>query len=128
MMSAVLDEHLGIVRSVSIGFTADDEVQTYADQMLAFKSAAKRKSKPFLHLVDARHAQVHSKEAAAVLNALAAEWHDPKDRTAVIVESSLQKMQMNRTSTQAGAFGSEEAALQWLLDPNAVVLERVRAT
>lgn len=74
--------------------------------------------RPIRVLIDANNLLPHTPENQAVVMQSFERIYRTGDRVAIIVQSSLVKMQMRRTHTYGdviGFFCSKAAALQWLL-------------
>lgn len=118
MLTARFDEKLGIVRSVSAGFTSQDEAEAYMRHMLELMPRARARHGRVLHLVDARDSPVQPQPVVNSFNSTSEKHHKEEDKTAIFMQSALVKMQSRRTAMhgQYGRFDSEDEALSWLLD------------
>lgn len=118
MFTFELDNKAGIVRSHLAGFWSADEAERYVAELLAHAPVARARYGHLKFLVDARELPVQPAEVSARLVGLDAKLlHEPGDRFACVVATSLLKIQAQRTLTMdAGKiFVSENAALTWLL-------------
>lgn len=122
MLTASYDEQLGIIRSVSRGMTEPAELESYVVQLRTLRDEARNRGQRFLHLVDAIEGAVQAKWAGERLSIYAtSDLNDPSDRTAIVVNSALVKMQIARLTshTQFATFVSEAAAIDWLCSDQA---------
>ena len=106
----------GIVYCSVKGFLSDSESEAFAAELVTKLSAARRASRIGLRMLfDNREGNVFSAKAAEALNVLRA-MHDPlRDRAAVLVANSVNKLQAKRTaSIGTEIFLSEAAAITWL--------------
>lgn len=118
MFKIGFEPETGILRSENKGFWTADEARRYMEEIARQASQARRTAGALKLLVDGREADVVPADTAAVLadferRIIAA----PTDRVAVVVGSSLAKMQTRRNfaSPQSEIFVSPSAAETWLL-------------
>ena len=116
MYSVDYDSQAGIVRMSVEGFWTRQTVEALSIDLLAVLSRVKASGRPVLVLSDAREFPVQSAEvgeAFAVMDAQAAKL---RDRLAMVVGSTLGKMQARRAAgSDIGFFDSMEEAEHWLL-------------
>jgi len=104
----------GIVSCCVVGFLPDDEAKQLAIALSDAMSAARRNKMPLRLLFDNRQGAVFSAKAAEALVVLKGEY-DERDRTAVLVSNSINKLQAKRTAGRGTEiFLSESAAITWL--------------
>jgi hypothetical protein len=92
-------------------------IQHFSDNA-AFVNRWRAAGQPIRVLIDALKLQPHTPENQAIVMQSFERIYLPGDRVAIMVESSLVKMQMRRTHTYGdiiGFFVSESAALKWML-------------
>jgi hypothetical protein len=115
MYSVEYDSSSGIVRMSVEGFWTRQTVEGLSVELLAVLSKVKASGCPVLVLSDARDFAVQSAEvgeAFAVMDAQAARL---RDRLAMVVSSTLGKMQARRAAgSDIGFFDSTEDAEHWL--------------
>lgn len=117
MFTVTYEEQNGLVRCTCSGFLTIEDVRAYHAESL--KAIARARS-AFGHvkmIVQSVDSQVQSPEVMKEVEATMWPMTDPHDRLAVIVSSSLSKMQFSRTiqSPQVQAFLSDSAALLWVM-------------
>jgi hypothetical protein len=108
------DSGSGIVSCCVYGFLPDDQAEKLADTLASAVTAARRTNTSLRLLFDNRQGAVFSAKAAKALEILKA-GYDPRDRTAVLVSDSINKLQAKRTAGRGTeVFLSEFAAITWL--------------
>ncbi len=117
MLTAIFDDKLGIVRSVSVGLTQQDEIEAYIREMGVLMQHARARHGRVLHLVDASETAVQPQPVITSLNNMSLKLHRNEDKTAMFMRSALVKMQSRRAviAGQYASFDSEGEALAWLM-------------
>ena len=115
------DEALGILRCVSRGSTAAAELALFAQKAVMLQARARARHGRCLILVDASETAVHSQEMATHFSTLAAAKSEPGDRSAIIIQSAIAKLQSQRMAPKDSTayFTNEADALAWLLADSA---------
>jgi hypothetical protein len=118
VLTVSYDEASGIVRTVAEGFTPMDELERYLEQLLLHARRSRAKRGCFLHLVDATNIAVQSRESFERIAGLAKEQGDERDSNAIVMRSSLARMQMALVPSRSrlrifADFGEAEA---WLIE------------
>jgi hypothetical protein len=116
MFSFMLDEAAGVLRVATEGSWTVDEARRFRAGLLDRTEAMRRRFDCARILIDASRSPAQSPEVLAQLDMNDELIVDPRDRMAVIVASSLVKMQSKQMlpSSQADAFLSPSAAETWL--------------
>ncbi|MCE7797457.1 hypothetical protein LWE61_12920 [Sphingobium sufflavum] len=118
MLEATFNERLGVIQTVARGMTPPEELDLYVQELRRLRDRERTRGKRFLHLVDAREAAVQSQWASERLNRHTSSDGSIQlqDRTAVVVNSALVKMQVARLTghTQYASFTDMDAAIAWL--------------
>jgi hypothetical protein len=117
MFTVDYDEAAGVVRCSCQGFLTLEDVQHYEMQVQDAVARCRRKEGDVRMLVLSLDAVVQSVEVAERARAGMSWMTSPHDRLAVVVASSLARLQADRMfeSTRQRAFVSEVAAMEWLL-------------
>ena len=119
MLKAIFDERLGIIRSISSGSTPPEELEIYVEELRTLRHRQRASTGRFLHLVDARESALQTKWGTDRLTLYNSADGDmlPNDRTAVVLNSALLKMQAARLAShvQFATFMDVEEAVDWLL-------------
>jgi hypothetical protein len=112
------DETSGIVRTVAEGFTPMEELEEYLAQLLLYARRSRAKRGCFLHLVDATNIAVQSRESFERIAGLAKEQGDARDANAIVMHSSLARMQMALVPTRSRLriFSDFAEAKAWLVE------------
>ncbi len=115
MIKLSYDEDQNLITVRSEGFLDAMQVREYGRELRAITHAARRKCGRALTLVFASEV-VQSDEVMAEFAALREDFDFERDRMAVIVSTSLSKLQIKRSfvSEMQQAFVSERAARMWL--------------
>ncbi|WP_143011840.1 STAS/SEC14 domain-containing protein [Sphingomonas sp. YR710] len=116
MLTLEYDAELKIIKGVSAGFLTVEDVEDYA-QKLARLTCQARESDGVVRLcLDSRESLIQSQEVMAAFACLPSMISSPSDRVAVVVSSSLAKLQMKRNfnSQHERTFTSVETAVAWL--------------
>ena len=121
MLSVEFDEALGIVRCRIEGFLSIEEVKAVVHSTRLAKRRCMQKYEDVKMLV-VTDGQVQTAEAMELVGAQRAETLGPYDRRAFVLQTSLQKLQVNRifNAEFERCFISEEEAVAWLLDDRKV--------
>lgn len=118
MLKASFDESLGVIRSVSSGQTAPEELERYVAELHGLRERQRARTGRFLHLVETTDDCLQSKWASERLSKYNAAdgGMQSGDRTAVVVHSALIKMQVARltTHTNYATFTDVNEAIAWL--------------
>jgi hypothetical protein len=105
----------GILAVRLTGFLDDTASRRFADDLAVAIKAIRVSGQPLLFLVDNSEGRVASPPVAQALAERLRTEYRPGDRTAIIVASSLNKLQARRFSGSANeVFMSEKAARTWL--------------
>lgn len=122
MLKATFDEGIGIIHSVSRGMTSPEELEVYVLELRRLRQRQRARNGRFLHLVDAREGAVASQWAGERLTKHISSDGDlqDQDKTAVVVNSAIVKMQVARLTPQAqyATFTDMKEALAWLHTPH----------
>ncbi|MDQ2764693.1 MAG: hypothetical protein M3Y22_14820 [Pseudomonadota bacterium] len=107
----------GVVHVTGIGFWTPFVMDTHFSQLRLAIAPFRKENHPVKMIVDLRTSSVQSFETTERMKVGAASVTEPGDRMAIIVDSSLAKMQMRRTigDAQHEFFVSHNAAVQWVL-------------
>jgi hypothetical protein len=105
----------GFVKCGIFGFLDEAEAATLAATLYDLILQIRRLGRPLRLLIDNHQGAVFSPAAADAFGALR-KTADPRDRTAVVVASSLHKLQAKRNAgVHTELFISESAAMTWLM-------------
>lgn len=117
MYSVAYDSANGIIRMVVEGFWDVQTVDDFADEMMPMMALAKARSGRVFILSDARKFPVQSAEVGAAFGRSEATMGQLRDRMAMVVGSTLAKMQGERAvaGSSTAFFSSIEDAEAWLL-------------
>ena len=108
------DADSGVVICSVYGFLPDEQAEMLATALLDAVTAARHRGPALRLLFDNRQGAVFSAKAAGALQILKAS-STAKDRTAVLVSDSINKLQTKRMAGQGTeVFISETAAMMWL--------------
>ncbi|WP_066658609.1 hypothetical protein [Sphingomonas sp. CCH9-E2] len=111
----VRDDHLGIIRIRCIGLRLGDEVDRYLAVLGPIVADMRACHGRVRVLADLRNAPIRTQEAADKMRAGNLRLYRTGDRIALIVESSLLKMQLRRTLVEfQNIFVSPNAAETWV--------------
>src|ERR1700750_783647 len=117
----MFDERLGIIRSVSSGTTPPEELERYIEELRLLRQQQRIRIGRFLHLVDAKDSALQTKWATDRLSIYNSSDGDmqPNDKTAILLSSTLLKMQAARLTghVQFATFTELNDAVAWLLAP-----------
>jgi hypothetical protein len=119
MYSFAFDDATGVLQASAGGFWSAEDADRFREELRARAVDAKQRSGRLRLLVDGTGSQVQKPEVTNRLATLAADLiQSPRDRIAVVVGSSLIKMQAERIlqSDGAQAFLSSAQARAWLLE------------
>ena len=107
---------VGIVYVIGRGFWNDDLVSNHFAELRRTAQLARRNASYVRVLVDLREASVQSPAVAARIMAETRLVWTEKDRIAVVIQSTLAKMQINRVvdSGNHASFVAIEDARKWL--------------
>jgi hypothetical protein len=111
------DEPKGVVRMMVAGFFDRQTLVRHFADNAKFVTRWRAAGRPIRVLIDALNLQPHTPENQALVVQSFGQIYSPGDRVAIMVGSSLVKMQMRRTHTYGDIidfFMSETAALKWL--------------
>ncbi len=106
----------GVIHVVGKGFWTPSVMTTHFEQLQTSVSAFRQTKRAVKMIVDLRGSLVQSPETIERMKGGAASVTEPGDRMAILVGSSLAKMQMRRTigDAQHEFFVSPEAAAKWV--------------
>lgn len=110
------DDSLGIIRILVSGFFDRPVLEEHFSVKNRIVRRWRAQGRPICVLIDAAGLKPHSPENQAFVQEAAARLYETSDRVAMLLESSLVKMQMRRALShgQAEYFISENAAITWL--------------
>ncbi|RVT90343.1 hypothetical protein [Sphingomonas crocodyli] len=111
------DESAGIVRMMVEGFFDQDILARHFDDNAAFVRRWRAAGRPIRVLIDANRLLPHTPQNQAFVMRSFERIYRPGDRVAILVGSSLVKMQMRRTHSFGEIiqfFLSEQGAVTWL--------------
>ncbi len=111
------DAQSGVVRVAVSGFFDIPTLEVHFAQLRIIVRRLRSQSRPIRTLVDAVHMLPHAPPAQKYVESQNAAIYRDGDKLAVLVSSSLVKMQMRRAFTDKALmefFISERAALLWL--------------
>ncbi|RVT93371.1 hypothetical protein [Sphingomonas crocodyli] len=116
VLTIAVDRVQNLIKVVGRGFWSVEHVAAHIREFEAVLIEARRSGQPSRTLVDLRDAPVQAPEVAGMLHTAMCRMYRPPERAAIIVASSLVKMQMKRGFNPAthGVFTSETAAELWL--------------
>lgn len=116
MLTAHYDKKTGLIRSHSSGFLEVEEVRRYLADLKSAVSEARRHSGAVRLLIDSTGSVVQSAEVMEEFMRAESLITGANDRMALIVPSSLSRIQASRnfSSDREKAFTSEAEALEWL--------------
>ena len=111
-----VEEHIGVIFITGRGFWNDDIVHEHFLELRRMAAVARRKVACVRVLVDLRGASVQSPMVAARIEYETRHVWSDADRIAVVLQSTLAKMQINRVvdSGNHASFIAIEDAWQWL--------------
>jgi hypothetical protein len=115
-LSISLPDDQGIIKIQGHGLWSLDYLNQHFRELDAIIAQARRWNPDVLALVDLREAPVQSPEVAESINANTRRVYRDQDRIAIVVQSSLVKLQMKRVVDCAHVqiFISVSAAYTWL--------------
>lgn len=107
----------GIIRAVVSGFWSSVQTDAYFATLAIYIEACRKRHEVVKVLVDRRGSPVQSREVALRMRRANEDLFDVTDGLAIVVDSKLLKMQLDRLFAHEGskAFLSYDAALSWLL-------------
>lgn len=118
MLKAVYDEKTGVVVTTSSGMTAPEEVDAHIQNIQIQRERQRARTGRFLHLVDLREGAVQTQASTEKLSVMIKTdtGVSPDDKTAVVLNSALMKLQVARLTSQqrARTFDDFNEALAWL--------------
>ena len=113
------DRTQGVVRMIVEGFFDVQTLHLHFVENTAFVAQWNREQRPIRVLIDAVRLLPHSVEGQAIVQNAIQRIYRPGDRVAILVASSLVKMQMRRSHTHGGIinfFVTAEKAMDWLVE------------
>lgn len=111
------DDRLGIIRIAVSGFFDRRTLVEHFALKTRIVNRWRAQGRPICLLIDAAELKPHSPKNQAFVEEEATRLYVPQDRVAMLLESSLVKMQMRRALSHgavANFFISENAAIMWL--------------
>lgn len=117
MYSLTFDNAAGVLVVTFEGFTPDEELARYEQDLRAGIADARRRVGRLRLLIDAIRGQVLPAAAAERLKTIEARLvRSPDDRVAVVLNSTLLKLQLKRivSGDQTRIFQSDDEARAWL--------------
>lgn len=118
MYSLDFEQETGILRVIVFGFFSDEVARQFAHDFPLAVRDARARSNRLLMLMDATQGELMTPAVAAQMKGLEERFvTEPSDRCAVMVGSSLHKLQIRRVfdTERTQVFVSENAARTWLL-------------
>ena len=116
MYNVAYDSDAGIVRMSTTGFWDTQTVTALGAELYPLLVKVKASGRPVLVLSDARDYPVQSAEVGQAFARMDADLAPLRTRLAMVVSSTLNKMQARRAAGDAvGFFTSYEDAEEWLL-------------
>lgn len=121
-LTSVYDPAKQVINVVGIGLWSEDVIKCHFASLVDILSNVRATKIPVRVLSDLREAAVQAPEIAQRIAAFTAQAYRPGDRIAILVASSLVKMQMRRSvnNQDTMAFLSPSAAQTWLFAYDAV--------
>jgi hypothetical protein len=118
VLTVSYDETSAIVRTVAEGLISAEELDRYLLQLMLHARRSRAKTGCFLHLVDATDITVQSRESFERLASLAGNHGDARDANAIVMPSSLARMQMALVPTRSSLrlFSGFDEAEGWLIE------------
>ena len=115
-LAIVVDAAAYQLKVTGKGFWSPDYVQAHIREFEAVLLQARQWPQPSRTLVDLRNSPVQSPEVAELLHSAMCRMYRPPERAAIIVSSSLVRMQMKRgfNPETHEVFTSEAEAKRWL--------------
>ena len=115
-MTATYDESRGIVHVVGRGQWTVPQVREHFAELDVLVRRLRLRSLPVMALIDLRESSIQSQEVTDCIASSSGAIYQESDRVAIIVQSSLMKMQMKRASHAPNTeiFISPSAAETWL--------------
>ncbi len=112
-----LDDAAGIVRVSRLALQQPSDVDRYADVLSSVLRTARQRFGKARVLADLRQSPVRTQTTAERLRQCNESLYRPGERVALLVETSLLKMQLRRNliPEYQNIFMSENAAVTWLL-------------
>lgn len=119
MFSFSFDSQAGILMVRPVGAWTLDEIGRYSDELAIHVPKARRAAGELRLLIDNRACQLATRELAEPLGRAGAQVAAVDDRIAIIVSTTLMKMQTKRLLGAAphGVFLTEEEGRAWLTSP-----------
>jgi hypothetical protein len=117
VMEISVDARLGLVKVRGSGFWSVSQVKAHFASYMDSLSELHRRGLKLSIIVDLRESAAQSREVSDVLHSIGLDIYRPDDRIAMVVASSLVKMQMRRVlvADNHEFFLSVEAAERWAL-------------
>jgi hypothetical protein len=117
VLEIVVNERLGLIKVHGSGFWSVSQVKAHFARYMASLAELHRRGLKLSIIVDLREAAPQSREVSDVLHNIGLDIYRPDDRIAMVVVSSLVKMQMRRVlvADNHEFFLSVEAAERWAL-------------
>jgi hypothetical protein len=102
---------------VGFGFWTPEIIKSHFEEFRSLVRARREAGRIIRTVVDLRQAGVQSKETTDIMKASVASIHEAGDRVAIVLHSSLARMQMRRVLVSAHHefFLSEEEAVRWVV-------------
>jgi hypothetical protein len=110
------ERETGIIRTSVQGFWSVVDTDDYFERLAAYIDAGRRRTGSVRVLVDRRSSPVQSSEVGLRMQKANEDLYRPGDRLAIVVGSSLLKIQLGRLFRHEGskAFSSYDEAVSWL--------------
>ncbi|HEX7853458.1 MAG TPA: STAS/SEC14 domain-containing protein [Sphingobium sp.] len=118
MISVSYEEESGIVCTIASGLASVEEFEAYMPRAVELMQRSRARHGRSLHLVDAADNPVQARDTFDHITEVSSPAMEDEDRCAVIVHSTLARMQINRMgdSFVRRFFADREEARTWLLD------------
>jgi hypothetical protein len=111
-----LDEEAGVILVYGAGFWTLESLNSHFDALRLVVDRRRASGDKIKVLVDLREASVQNSDVTAAISLRTSEIYAVEDRVAIVVSSSLAKLQMRRSvhRVQHEFFISQQAAKTWL--------------
>jgi hypothetical protein len=111
-----IDDAAEIIRVAGYGFWTIEILDRHFDRLRSAIAGRRSQWRAIRVLVNLQKAEIQPAEVIERIDARTRQIYDPGDRVAIVVTSSLAKLQMRRgiTRLQHDFFISEHAAVTWL--------------
>jgi hypothetical protein len=117
MLTATYDENDGIVYTTARGLASINEFHAYLPTVTTLMQRSRARHGRSLHLVDATDNPVQAKDTFCAMSETTSQSVRAEDLCAVILQSALARMQINRMPNSEGRrfFSNPRDGRAWLL-------------